>query len=54
MAKQSFFGWLILLLAGSMFTSVFFTEIGKTPWNLSNLGLLLLFAYLVYQATKGK
>jgi len=54
MSKQSFIGWLVLLFAGGLFSTGFFAELGKTPWNLQNMGLLLLFAYLIYRASTDK
>lgn len=50
MAKQGFWAWLILLIAGGLFLTGFFTEIQQKPLNLQNIGILLLFAYLIYRA----
>jgi len=51
MVKQSFTEWIILLLAGGIFVTGLFAELGKAPWNLQNIGILILFAYLIYKAS---
>ena len=52
MGKESFIGFLIILIAGGLFTSSFFIEVGKQPLDIKNIALLIGFAYLIYRASK--
>lgn len=54
MTKQTFGGWIVLLLAGGLFSTGFLTELSKKIWDLQSMGLLLLFAYLIYRASTDK